>query len=56
MDNKKGISFGLAATLVILVFTVFIAPVSADIIYVPSPGNETIQQAINNASASDTWL
>ena len=52
--NKKGISFALAATLVILFLSAFIAPVSAKTIYVPSQGNETIQQEINNATASDT--
>ena len=55
MDNKKkGDRVFIAAILAISVFTVFAAPVSADIIYVPSPGNETIQQAINNASDGDT--
>jgi hypothetical protein len=46
----------LTATLVIFVFVAFSATASAAVINVPSAGNETIQQAINNATAGDTIL
>ncbi|RZN34561.1 MAG: hypothetical protein EFT35_09255 [Methanophagales archaeon ANME-1-THS] len=39
-----------------IVLGAFAGSVSATTIWVPSPGNETIQQAVNNASAYDTII
>jgi parallel beta-helix repeat protein len=58
MDNTRkwiGI-FIIAAIVAILAFVTLSATASAAVINVPSAGNETIQQAINNASTGDTIL
>jgi parallel beta-helix repeat protein len=41
---------------VLLVVCAFVGTASATEIWVPSPGNETIQQAVNNASSYDTII
>jgi len=57
MNSKnKEIWRFIAAIFAIFALVAFSATASAAIIDVPSPGNETIQQAINNASAGDTIL
>jgi len=48
--------FIIAAILAIVAFMAFSATASAAVINVPSAGNETIQEAINNASSGDTIL
>ncbi|MDY6959384.1 MAG: NosD domain-containing protein, partial [Halobacteriota archaeon] len=39
--------------LVLLLFSLFVAPVHAQTIIVPEGGNQTIQQAVNNATSGD---
>ena len=52
MNTRHGI---LMVGVALLVLCAFVGTVSATtIIWVPSPGNETIQQAVNNASRYDT--
>jgi len=46
----------IAAIVVIFAFVVFTAAASAADIYVPEGGNQTIQQAVNNATAGDTII
>ena len=46
----------IVAIVLIFVFMAFSATASAAVIIVPSAGNETIQQAINNATTGDTIL
>ena len=56
---KQSRLFGIVLTvaLAVLFFTAFTAAVaSAAAIYVPEGGNQTIQQAVNNATASDTII
>ena len=55
--SRKAIGvFIIVAIVAILAFVVLSATASAGVITVPSAGNETIQQAINNASDGDTIL
>jgi hypothetical protein len=56
-NSRKAIGiFIIAAIVAILAFVALSATASAGVINVPSAGNETIQQAINNASDGDTIL
>jgi nitrous oxidase accessory protein NosD len=53
MNTRKGI---LLAVFGILVFCAFVSTVSADTIYVSEGGDQTIQQAVNNAIQGDTII
>jgi len=54
---KSGLSkIVLTAALAVLLFTAFTAVASATTIYVPEGGNQTIQQAVNNATPYDTII
>jgi hypothetical protein len=56
-NSRKAIGIFIIATIVaILAFVALSATATAAVITVPSAGNETIQQAINNASDGDTIL
>jgi nitrous oxidase accessory protein len=46
----------IVSIVAICAFVALSATASAAVINVPSAGNETIQQAINNASAGDTII
>jgi len=54
--NYKHIFSGLCIILLFFVALTFIAVASAATIYVPEGGNQTIQQAVNNATAGDTII
>ena len=57
MKQSKLYELVLTAALAVLFFTAVIpAGVSAATIYVPEGGNQTIQQAVNNASGGDTII
>ena len=53
------LTFGLSlliVTVALVFFTPFLAVASVSTIYVPEDGNQTIGQAINNATTGDTII
>ncbi|RZB32822.1 MAG: hypothetical protein SRB2_04215, partial [Desulfobacteraceae bacterium Eth-SRB2] len=58
MKSKRNISWKISvfALLFAVLAVISIGCASADTIYVPEGGNQTIQQAVNNATAGDTII
>jgi len=54
--SKRLLSLAIAAILVMAVFAMFTSVAGATTIWVPEGGNQTIQQAVNNATAGDTII